>query len=53
MFSEPSIERKRATFEKREMELMSEVRDLRKRLAARRNKAPPEYPTSDSNTSLQ
>lgn len=38
---EPSLERQRATFEKRELELMAEVRDLRKRLAARRQQRPP------------
>ncbi|XP_068723216.1 TBC1 domain family member 31-like [Montipora capricornis] len=38
---EPSIERQRGTFDKRELELMAEVRDLRKRLAARRQYRPP------------
>ncbi|KAK3746386.1 hypothetical protein QZH41_018222 [Actinostola sp. cb2023] len=51
--SEPSIDRKRATFEKRELELMSEVRDLRQRLAARRTIPPPEYIMSDVDTSVQ
>jgi len=40
---EPSIERQRATFERRELELMAEVRDLRKRLAARRQQRPPDF----------
>lgn len=40
---EPSLERQRATFEKRELELMAEVRDLRKRLAARRQQRPPPF----------
>ncbi|KAL9974989.1 hypothetical protein ACROYT_G012102 [Oculina patagonica] len=40
---EPSLERQRGTFEKRELELMAEVRDLRKRLAARRQQRPPDF----------
>lgn len=40
---EPSIERQRETFEKRELELMAEVRDLRKRLAARRQQRAPDF----------
>ncbi|PFX32292.1 TBC1 domain family member 31 [Stylophora pistillata] len=40
---EPSLERQRATFEKRELVLMAEVRDLRKRLAARRQQRPPPF----------
>ncbi|KAJ7360430.1 hypothetical protein OS493_015531 [Desmophyllum pertusum] len=40
---EPSLERQRGTFEKRELELMAEVRDLRKRLALRRQQRPPDY----------
>lgn len=39
---EPSIDRQRQTFERRELELMAEVRDLRKRLAARRQQRPPD-----------
>ena len=41
--TEPSLERQRGTFEKRELELMAEVRDLRKRLAARRQQRPPGF----------
>ena len=41
--SEPSVERQRETFEKRELELMAEVRDLRKRLAARRQQRAPDF----------
>ena len=41
--SEPSVERQRETFEKRELELMAEVRDLRKRLAARRQQQAPDF----------
>ncbi|XP_015780139.1 PREDICTED: TBC1 domain family member 31-like [Acropora digitifera] len=43
---EPSIERQRATFDRRELELMAEVRDLRKRLAARRQYRPPDILTN-------
>lgn len=41
--TEPSLERQRGTFERRELELMAEVRDLRKRLAARRQQRPPGF----------
>ena len=34
----PSLERQRATFEKREIELMADVRELRRKLAERRTK---------------
>ena len=44
--TEPSIERQRATFDRRELELMAEVRDLRKRLAARRQYRPPDFLTN-------
>ena len=43
VLSEPSVERQRETFEKRELELMAEVRDLRKRLAARRQQRAPDF----------
>lgn len=42
LIAEPSIDRQRQTFERRELELMAEVRDLRQRLAARRQQRPPD-----------
>ena len=48
LLTEPSFERRRKTFEERELELMSEVRDLRQRLAARRRQNPPPFYNGDS-----
>ena len=35
LFLGPSLDRQRATFEKREVELMAEVRELRRKMAER------------------
>jgi hypothetical protein len=46
----PSLERQRATFEKREIELMAGVRELRRKLAERLTK-PPRFSLEDAELS--